>query len=201
MKTAWMVFLALIASTASAAGIEQYSVSTKTANVRDQPIDGEVVNALRQGQIVTVYSTRGAWALISAPGEDEQWVSMKLLSKKGGTIARGAPRGPAVASNSLEPRPPAEPLRAYALPAAPAKTVKVAAANQIAGNAFADASKKFSAHDVDVLKRGANKVLENGRCQRVDYAYKSTMNPGEYYVFCGNNKRLIFSESLRELDR
>jgi hypothetical protein len=49
--------------------------------------------------------------------------------------------------------------------------------------------------DVEILKRGAAMKVSQGSCARVEFGGKSTLNPGEYYVYCGNNRRLIFTEA------
>lgn len=49
-------------------------------------------------------------------------------------------------------------------------------------------------HDVDVLWRGANWVLKTGRCSQIDYAARSMLQPGEYFVGCSGGRTISFTE-------
>ena len=119
-------------------------------------------------------------------------MSAEPMASTSAMPAEPAPRKPAKTAM-------AKPKPAAARPA-PSRTpmnsqAQYSSQPQIASNAFVEASRHFSKHDVDILRRGAAQMLEMGRCQHVDFAYKSTINPDEYYVYCGNNRRVIFTEA------
>jgi hypothetical protein len=101
-----------------------------------------------------------------------------------------APYVPAPAAPASAPVPMRAPVVAHS-----ATKLAVNPNSQIAPGAFIEASKHFSRQDIEIMRRGAVQMLETGRCQRIDFAYKSTINPSEYYVYCGNNRRVIFTQS------
>jgi len=162
---------------------ETYTVNTDALNVRNQPVNGQVVGQLSQGYQVTVYGVRGEWALISPQGESERWVSLSYLTPQ------QAPRAPAAIHRQPVPAPQVQAPRPSSVGLA------ASADSRIAKGAFPVAGRDgFTQHDVDILMRGARQMLDQGRCDRVEFAYKSTLNPGQYYVYCGN-RSVFFTEA------
>lgn len=137
--------------------------------------------------------------------------SRSLSGKLPGQTAMSAPAMPAPAMEAAAMPAPAPMAMAEPAPApvrasvsakasapAPKKAMAMASADvqgKIAAGAFAEASRKFSKHEVEIMRRGATQMVQTGRCQHVEFAYKSTINPSEYYVYCGGNRRVIFTEA------
>lgn len=49
--------------------------------------------------------------------------------------------------------------------------------------------------DVVTLWMGAKKMLDNGRCKRIELAAKSTNQSGKYYVNCGDPQHIYFTRA------
>ncbi len=47
--------------------------------------------------------------------------------------------------------------------------------------------------DILILRKGALKMIESGRCQEVEYGDKSSSRAGYYYVNCGGPRNLFFT--------
>lgn len=54
-----------------------------------------------------------------------------------------------------------------------------------------------SERDIAILWRGAQYMLENGKCNRIDYADKSTSRPGVYFVMDGYKKIYFTEDDIR----
>lgn len=63
-------------------------VNTDSLNVRDYPVDGNVVGQLSRGDKVPVYAVSDSWVQISA---DSQWVSAKYLCDTDGCFEKSYP--------------------------------------------------------------------------------------------------------------
>lgn len=74
----------------------EYAVKPEVLNIRDAP-NGAVIGKLKKEQLVTVYTSEGAWSRISPDGEPSKWVSSSSLR-----IAKNVNTG-SVPSTSVRP--------------------------------------------------------------------------------------------------
>lgn len=142
-----------------------FYVIAPVAEERSGPLGiGAPLNKIYRGQRVTVYRRVNNWALVSPEGFEQRWVDLQLL-------ARDKPRA-----------------------AAPGATTTVSLDPRIAQDAIPSVGENgLTAYDVDILRRGAAKFLESGRCTHVAYADKSVSRPNTYYLNCGGPVNVFFT--------
>ncbi|MCI0563520.1 MAG: SH3 domain-containing protein, partial [Nitrososphaera sp.] len=139
-----------------------YYVTAPELNERSAPGGGEVLNRVDKGQKLTVYRVQGEWALVTAPGYQERWVTTKGLAKEKPALPAAAP----IPKQLQDPR-----IAADAIPK--------------------PGQYGHSQHDVDLLWKGANMMLKKGKCLSIDYGSKSSSKPGIYYVSCGSRNEFF----------
>lgn len=67
--------------------IAQKYVKAIKLNVRNAPINGKIVDSLKQGQSVLIYDRIGVWERISKENQQPRWVSSSLLCSGKGCYA------------------------------------------------------------------------------------------------------------------
>lgn len=135
----------------------------------------KVTNTLHKGQKVDVFELKAGWARVSryyngyvegTQGEVARWVVAKSLTN-------------------------IRPIEKQTLTInTPPKY-----GDRISPFAIPEAGKNgITERDVEILRKGAIKMLNSGSCNRVEYADKSTTKPNTYYINCGANN-LFFKPS------
>jgi hypothetical protein len=135
----------------------EYYVATPVTEERLSPsLDGKIVNRIYLQQKVTVYRIAGEWALVTEPRWQPRWVICKHLS-------RAKPELPAAQPVPQE----LQDLR-----------IERGALPQVGEFGLTQ-------EDINILWKGANLMLKQGRCTRVVSGDKSTSKPNTYYVSDG----------------
>jgi uncharacterized protein YraI len=105
VATAAAIMMPTVASAAPA-------TATAFVNVREQPVNGRVVNTLERGEQVDVQECQGSWCYVIASGQDG-WVSASYLTgvkpQAGVQFGFTIPGGPTVQFGFGDPPPPTRP--------------------------------------------------------------------------------------------
>lgn len=135
----------------------EYYVTAPVTEERLSPShDAEIVNRIYLQQKVTVYRIEGEWALVTEPRWQPRWVTYKHLSR----TKPERPTAQPVPQELQDPR-----IERGALP-------------QVGEFGLTQ-------EDINILWKGANLMLKQGRCTRVVSGDKSTSKPNTYYVSDG----------------
>ena len=123
---------------------------------------GSVTNRIYRRQKVEVFEVKDGWARVSKYYDG-------TVEGKSGQVARW------VLASGLSSLQPAE----LPQPAAPSDP-------RIAKDALPKVGEHgLNEQDIQILYKGALKVLNSGKCSRVEYGDKSTSKANTYYVNCG----------------
>jgi len=75
-------------------------VNNDSLNIRNKPIDGEIVGRLGRGDAILIYDISADWSLISQEKESPQWVASKYLCSYNNCYKKKA--FPAVSKNASQ---------------------------------------------------------------------------------------------------
>ena len=178
MKVVYLAFALSVyagAVTAEVTGPGIYFVTVTVLEERLEPDpDGSITNRIYTGQKVDVFELKNGWARVSPFYDGE-------VEGKSGQVARWV-----LASGLSGSRPPDKPQP------------KIARDPRIAKDAFPKVGEYgLDATDVAVLNKGAVKLLNSGKCSKVDAGDKSISKKNTYYVTCGGRNVFFTPEDIK----
>lgn len=153
--------------------VDEYYVVVNTLNVRLGPDQSAgVTNRLYRQNVVKVFEVKGDWARIShfydGAVEGKPGKVARWVSVSG--IGKSKPADIPQPSLSLDSR--------------------------FSKSAFPKVGEYgMTEKDLKILVRGARKVLNDNKCQYIEYGDKSVDKPNTYYVNCGGNTNFFFTEA------